>query len=334
MNLPPNLIIFVCANASQSMCESSEDGSDTSTTSFTKCFPVLVVGVAGLPRDALVEVEVLGFCNNNIPAASFVLSENIRTAPTAAVLDADIDAVVCTSTRVCASLSEDIDAWPLWSNETAQPATTATHSAASNTNNIDTCAYTNATVVDNREAETVVEFEYIANTQVTRLHRGLCVGFIGVHACKKPVTCAFGTELSALPSRTVPHHHTLQVVELDLDAAAAALVGEVKHVLKLASLRGSYLRTLRVYYAAGAAQVEDLSAALAKATAKFLLVSFTTDWRFSPARRREIVKALLDNQRDVSYAEIDAPHGHDAFLLDDARYMGVVRSYFQSRVAA
>ena len=77
----------------------------------------------------------------------------------------------------------------------------------------------------------------------------------------------------------------------------------------------------------------DLSAALAKATAKFLLVSFTTDWRFAPARSREIVKALLDNQIDVSYAEIDAPHGHDAFLLDDVRYMGVVRSYFQSKVA-
>ncbi|MGV8804713.1 MAG: homoserine O-succinyltransferase MetX [Polaromonas sp.] len=77
----------------------------------------------------------------------------------------------------------------------------------------------------------------------------------------------------------------------------------------------------------------DLSRALARATAKFLLVSFTTDWRFSPARTREIVKALLDNQRDVSYAEIDAPHGHDAFLLDDARYMGVVRSYFNSKVA-
>jgi len=77
----------------------------------------------------------------------------------------------------------------------------------------------------------------------------------------------------------------------------------------------------------------DLSAALAKAKAKFLLVSFSTDWRFAPARSREIVKALLDNQIDVSYAEIDAPHGHDAFLLEDARYMGVVRSYFQNRVA-
>jgi homoserine O-acetyltransferase len=74
----------------------------------------------------------------------------------------------------------------------------------------------------------------------------------------------------------------------------------------------------------------DLSKALARASCKFLLVSFTTDWRFSPARSREMVKALLDNRRDVSYAEIDAPHGHDAFLLDDARYMNVVRSYFDN----
>ncbi len=73
----------------------------------------------------------------------------------------------------------------------------------------------------------------------------------------------------------------------------------------------------------------DLSRALAQASAKFLLVSFTTDWRFSPKRSREIVKALLDNHRDVSYAEIDAPHGHDAFLLKDPRYMGVVSAYFE-----
>ncbi|RYF14141.1 MAG: homoserine O-acetyltransferase [Comamonadaceae bacterium] len=77
----------------------------------------------------------------------------------------------------------------------------------------------------------------------------------------------------------------------------------------------------------------NLAKALAVATAKFLLVSFTTDWRFSPARSREIVKALLDNRRDVSYAEIDAPHGHDAFLLEDPRYLAVVRSYFE-RIAA
>lgn len=73
----------------------------------------------------------------------------------------------------------------------------------------------------------------------------------------------------------------------------------------------------------------DLSAALAAATAQFLVVSFTTDWRFSPNRSREIVKALVDNHRDVSSAEIDAPHGHDAFLMDDPRYHGVLRAYFE-----
>ena len=78
----------------------------------------------------------------------------------------------------------------------------------------------------------------------------------------------------------------------------------------------------------------DLSAALARASCQFLLVSFSTDWRFSPARSREMVKALLDNRRDVSYAEIDAPHGHDAFLLDDARYLNVVRSYFDNMAKA
>ena len=74
----------------------------------------------------------------------------------------------------------------------------------------------------------------------------------------------------------------------------------------------------------------DLKQALGTASAKFLLVSFTTDWRFSPSRSREMVKALLDNKRDVSYAEIDAPHGHDAFLLDDQRYLSLVSSYFNS----
>jgi homoserine O-acetyltransferase/O-succinyltransferase len=82
------------------------------------------------------------------------------------------------------------------------------------------------------------------------------------------------------------------------------------------------------YFDPAKAFAGDLSQALAKATAKFLIISFTTDWRFSPARSREIVKALMDNQHTVSYAEIDAPHGHDAFLLDDARYMNAVRTYF------
>jgi homoserine O-acetyltransferase/O-succinyltransferase len=74
----------------------------------------------------------------------------------------------------------------------------------------------------------------------------------------------------------------------------------------------------------------DLARAFAPAKAQFLVVSFTTDWRFAPARSREIVKALVDNHHDVSYAEIDAPHGHDAFLLDDPRYHAVMRAYFEN----
>jgi homoserine O-acetyltransferase/O-succinyltransferase len=73
----------------------------------------------------------------------------------------------------------------------------------------------------------------------------------------------------------------------------------------------------------------NLTKALANTSAEFLVVSFTSDWRFSPQRSREIVKALLDNNLRVSYAEIDAPHGHDAFLLDDPRYHGLVSGYFK-----
>ncbi|MEZ2720262.1 homoserine O-acetyltransferase [Paenalcaligenes hominis] len=72
----------------------------------------------------------------------------------------------------------------------------------------------------------------------------------------------------------------------------------------------------------------DLARSLAQVTARFLVVSFTTDWRFTPERSREIVQALLKNKTSVTYAEIDAPHGHDAFLLDDRRYHGVVQGYY------
>jgi len=77
----------------------------------------------------------------------------------------------------------------------------------------------------------------------------------------------------------------------------------------------------------------DLARALEPARAAFFVVSFTTDWRFAPERSREIVQALLARGLPVSYAEIDAPHGHDAFLLDDAQYHRVLGAYF-ARVAA
>ncbi len=76
----------------------------------------------------------------------------------------------------------------------------------------------------------------------------------------------------------------------------------------------------------------DLNRAFATAKAKFLVVSFTTDWRFSPQRSHEIVHALLHNKLDVSYAEISSQHGHDSFLMQDAQYFAVMRNYLD-RVA-
>ena len=60
---------------------------------------------------------------------------------------------------------------------------------------------------------------------------------------------------------------------------------------------------------------------------KYLVVSFTSDWRFPPKRSREIVKLLLDNEKDVSYSEIDSEGGHDAFLMDNEDYFGVMKSF-------
>jgi homoserine O-acetyltransferase len=91
----------------------------------------------------------------------------------------------------------------------------------------------------------------------------------------------------------------------------------------------TYLRITKAldYFDPAAAYGDDLTKALAGARASFLVVSFTSDWRFSPARSREIIKALVDNRLNVSYAEIEAPHGHDAFLMDDVHYHDLLRAY-------
>ena len=93
----------------------------------------------------------------------------------------------------------------------------------------------------------------------------------------------------------------------------------------------TYLRMTRAldYYDPALDFDGDLSAALRKVKAEFLVLSFTSDWRFSPTRSREIVKALLDNELTVSYAEVTAAHGHDAFLMPDAHYHSILRSYLQ-----
>jgi len=77
----------------------------------------------------------------------------------------------------------------------------------------------------------------------------------------------------------------------------------------------------------------DLDKAFTAAKADFLVVSFSTDWRFSPDRSREIVQALLHNRLNVSYAEIASTHGHDSFLMRDEHYHSVMRAYL-NRIAA
>ncbi len=93
----------------------------------------------------------------------------------------------------------------------------------------------------------------------------------------------------------------------------------------------TYLRITKAldYFDPASATGGDLAKALAPARCKFLVISFSTDWRFPASRSREIVKALVHNRHDVSYAEVAAPHGHDAFLLDNPQYHAVVRAYFE-----
>lgn len=71
----------------------------------------------------------------------------------------------------------------------------------------------------------------------------------------------------------------------------------------------------------------DLNPVFARAKASFLVISFTTDWRFSPQRSREIVRPLLHNRLNVNYAEITSTHGHDSFLMQDPYYLDVMRTY-------
>jgi len=92
----------------------------------------------------------------------------------------------------------------------------------------------------------------------------------------------------------------------------------------------TYIRMTKAldYYDPANGGKGNLSKAFKKIKSKFLVISFTSDWRFSPNRSKEIVKALLDNNIDVKYAEITAASGHDAFLMKESRYHAILQSYF------
>lgn len=81
------------------------------------------------------------------------------------------------------------------------------------------------------------------------------------------------------------------------------------------------------YFDPAAAFDDDLAQALSTAKADFCVISFTTDWRFSPERSREIVDALMAARKNVCYLEVDAPQGHDAFLIPIPRYLQAFRGY-------
>lgn len=75
---------------------------------------------------------------------------------------------------------------------------------------------------------------------------------------------------------------------------------------------------------------QALKETLARTQCQFLVVSFTTDWRFSPERSVELVDALIANQKSVSFVNIDAPHGHDSFLFDIPRYVNAVKGFLMA----
>lgn len=81
------------------------------------------------------------------------------------------------------------------------------------------------------------------------------------------------------------------------------------------------------YYDPAGESEHDLNRALANVTERLLVISFTSDWRFAPERSREIVKALLANKKKVSYVEVTATQGHDAFLMPIPRYIQAFNAY-------
>ena len=140
----------------------------------------------------------------------------------------------------------------------------------------------------------------------------------------------FGRELRAAVNSPTGYKYSTQDIEFQIESYLRYQGDKFSEYFDA----NTYLLITRAldYFDPARAHGGDLAQALSVARCRFLLVSFSTDWRFSPARSREIVQALIANGREVSYAEIDAPHGHDAFLLDDPRYLSLVRAYFEHSV--
>ncbi|MCQ9325670.1 homoserine O-succinyltransferase MetX [Neisseria dentiae] len=94
----------------------------------------------------------------------------------------------------------------------------------------------------------------------------------------------------------------------------------------------TYLRMTKAldYFAPASEFGNDLVATLKTVQAKFFVASFSTDWRFAPARSRALVKHLVKAGKSVQYIEVESHHGHDAFLMTDEPYIRAVRAYMNN----
>ena len=84
------------------------------------------------------------------------------------------------------------------------------------------------------------------------------------------------------------------------------------------------------YFDPAAEYGHDLQKALSRVQARFFVASFSSDWRFSPSRSHELVKALIGARKAVQYIEVESHHGHDAFLMEDPPYINAVRAYMHN----
>ena len=92
-----------------------------------------------------------------------------------------------------------------------------------------------------------------------------------------------------------------------------------------------YFDPTRDYAPDGLSDEDALKLTLSRTRCQFLVISFTTDWRFSPERSVELVDALMANTKPVSFVNVDAPHGHDSFLFDIPRYRDALKGFLQAK---
>lgn len=124
------------------------------------------------------------------------------------------------------------------------------------------------------------------------------------------------------PTRDYP-----AAAELETSLAAAVKADSTENELEETVNSSADIATADKVNVANAKELNALKAAFAHTQCQYLVVSFTTDWRFAPERSQEIVDALMATGKPVSYINVDAPHGHDSFLFDIPRYMGAVKGF-------